>query len=58
MLARAVQLARRDHAERVEVEHVLRGVLETMDTGTGSLLRRLKVPTRQILEGLEGAPAA
>ena len=50
--------ARRDHAERVEVEHVLRGVLETMDAGSGSLLRRLRVPAKRILGALEEAPAA
>jgi hypothetical protein len=51
-LGRSVALARRDRAECLEVEHLLRGVLEGMDC-PGSLLRRLKVPARRILEALE-----
>jgi ATP-dependent Clp protease ATP-binding subunit ClpA len=57
VLARSVRFARRDRAEHVEVEHILRGVLEAMDGSPGNPLARLKVPVRGILDALEADTA-
>ncbi len=47
VLARAVAIARRDRADEVEVEHVLRAVLETLDR------RRLGAGARRLLQTLD-----
>jgi len=53
VLARAVGFARRERASEVHLDHLLRAVLEATDGGPGSLLRRLKVPARRVLDALE-----
>ena len=58
VLDRAVGFARRDRAERIEIEHLLRGVMKALDGAPESPLRRLKVPVAPILAVLEAEACA